>query len=261
MIKTPKFVLLIALLSMGGCVTPGAEWGNAVTLSPGWDHVKQSARTAAKSPHTWVPLAGAAIFSIGDLDEDTLDWALRHHPLSSDRQDAVDLSDDLKTLSKLNYLLTTLTVPSDSFSSRAKGLAGGLVAIGISHGITSGLKSVTNRQRPDKDSNNSFPSLHASETSIFATLAARNIDYFEISKPAKVAWQVSSYTIAGATAWLRVEANRHYPSDVLFGYALGHFLGAFFNDAFINPAYQENFRLGASSTPEGDALLSVDLRW
>ncbi len=214
-----------------------------------------------KSPHIWVPLAAAALFSIGDFDEDTLDWALRHHPLSSDRQDAVDLSDDLKDLLRLNYLLTALAVPSDSYSSRAKGLAGGLVAIELNRGITTGLKSITDSKRPDIDENNSFPSLHASEASIAATLAVRNIDYFEISKPAKIAWQVSSYTVAGVTAWARLEGNRHYPSDVLFGYALGHFLGAFFNDAFINPAYQENFRLGVSSTREGDALLSVDLRW
>lgn len=261
MIKTPNLILLLALLSVGGCISPGAEWGDAATLGPGWDHVKQSATTAVKSPHIWVPLAGAALFSIGNFDEDTLDWALRHHPLSSDRQDAVDLSDDLKGLLKLNYLLTALTVPSDSYSSRAKGLAGGLVAIELNRGISNGLKSITDRKRPDIDENNSFPSLHASEASIAATLAARNIDYFEISKPAKIAWQVSSYTVAGVTAWARIEGNRHYPSDVLFGYALGHFLGAFFNDAFINPAYQENFRLGASFTPEGDALLSVDLRW
>jgi membrane-associated phospholipid phosphatase len=259
--KTHYLILLITLLSVGGCVTPGAEWGRASTFSPGWDHVKQSAATAVKSPHIWVPLAGAALFSIGDFDEDTLDWAIRHHPLSSDRQDAVDISDNLKTLSKLNYLLTALTVPADSISSRTKGVVGGLAAIQINHAITEGLKSVTDRKRPDKDANDSFPSLHASEASIAATLAARNIDYFGFSKPAKVTWQVSSYTVAGLTAWMRVEGNRHYPSDVLVGYALGHFLGAFLNDAFINPAYQENFRLGISSTPEGDALLSVDLRW
>jgi hypothetical protein len=106
-----------------------------------------------------------------------------------------------------------------------------------------------------------FPSGYVSDATFAATLAARNIDYFQISKPVKVAWQVSSYTVAGLTAWVWLEANRHYPTDVLFGYAFGHFLGAFFNDAFINPAYQENFRMGVRSTPEADALLSVDLRW
>jgi len=33
---------------------------------------------------------------------------------------------------------------------------------------------------------------------------------------------------------VRVEANVHDPSDVLTGYALGHFLGSFVNDAFLD---------------------------
>jgi membrane-associated phospholipid phosphatase len=35
-------------------------------------------------------------------------------------------------------------------------------------------------------------------------------------------------------AWARVEARKHYPSDVLAGAALGHFLTAFIHDAFLN---------------------------
>jgi membrane-associated phospholipid phosphatase len=31
-----------------------------------------------------------------------------------------------------------------------------------------------------------------------------------------------------------VEGQRHYPSDVLAGAALGHFLTAFIHDAFLN---------------------------
>jgi hypothetical protein len=30
-----------------------------------------------------------------------------------------------------------------------------------------------------------------------------------------------------------MEEGRHYPSDVLVGYALGHFLSSSFNDAFL----------------------------
>ncbi len=69
----------------------------------------------------------------------------------------------------------------------------------ISRGITNSLKSITERERPDEDNFKSFPSGHVSDATIAATLAARNIDYFRISKPVKVAWQVSSYTVAGLT--------------------------------------------------------------
>jgi membrane-associated phospholipid phosphatase len=40
--------------------------------------------------------------------------------------------------------------------------------------------------------------------------------------------------LASGVAWARVEARVHYPSDVLFGAALGHFLAAFIHDAFLN---------------------------
>jgi len=38
---------------------------------------------------------------------------------------------------------------------------------------------------------------------------------------------------ATATAWARVEAGKHYPSDVLAGAALAHFVTVFIHDAFL----------------------------
>ena len=40
--------------------------------------------------------------------------------------------------------------------------------------------------------------------------------------------------LAGGVAWARVEGRKHYPSDILFGAALGHFVTAFIHDAFLN---------------------------
>ena len=39
--------------------------------------------------------------------------------------------------------------------------------------------------------------------------------------------------IAAGTAWARVEGCKHYPSDVLFGAALGNFVAIFVHDAFL----------------------------
>jgi hypothetical protein len=41
----------------------------------------------------------------------------------------------------------------------------------------------------------------------------------------------STNTVAVATAWARVEAEKHYPTDVLVGAALGHFLTAVIHDS------------------------------
>ena len=42
-------------------------------------------------------------------------------------------------------------------------------------------------------------------------------------------------------AWARVEGDRHYPSDVLAGAALGHFLSAFIHDAFLGLPEDKKF--------------------
>ncbi len=64
--------------------------------------------------------------------------------------------------------------------------------------------------------------------------------------------------IAAGTAWATIEADRHYPSDALLGYALGHFFGAFINDAFLGM----DFKKGAffMIDPLNDGVM-VSMRW
>ncbi len=47
------------------------------------------------------------------------------------------------------------------------------------------------------------------------------------------ALKTSFRAIAWGTAWARVEGGKHYPSDVLFGAALGNFVAIFVRDAFL----------------------------
>jgi len=64
--------------------------------------------------------------------------------------------------------------------------------------------------------------------------------------------------IAAGTAWATIEANRHYPSDVLSGYALGHFLSAFINDAFLGIDYKKEAFLIINPLKDG---VMVSMRW
>ena len=45
--------------------------------------------------------------------------------------------------------------------------------------------------------------------------------------------EVANILLATSVSWARVEAGKHFPSDVLAGAALGHFLSAFIHDAFM----------------------------
>lgn len=100
-------------------------------------------------------------------------------------------------------------------------------------GICRKSKEATDRTRPDGSDDESLPSGHISSASAFATLANRNLQSLSLSKTNRTLLRVGFTTLAAATGWARVEAGRHFPSDVLVGYALGHFISAFFNDAFL----------------------------
>ena len=47
--------------------------------------------------------------------------------------------------------------------------------------------------------------------------------------------KVGFYGMAGGTAWARVEAEKHHATDVLVGYALGHFVARCMHNAFLQP--------------------------
>lgn len=59
----------------------------------------------------------------------------------------------------------------------AKGLAVGLVAIGVNDGI----KDVTDRTRPDDSGDDSLPSKHTSASAVASAMAARNVEYLNLS--------------------------------------------------------------------------------
>ncbi|MCM2350516.1 MAG: hypothetical protein NDI69_10890 [Bacteriovoracaceae bacterium] len=60
--------------------------------------------------------------------------------------------------------------------------------------------------------------------------------------------KAANTTLAAGTLWARPEGQRHYPSDVLVGYALGTFLSGFIYDSLMNLDSDESF----SIIPLGD---------
>ena len=71
----------------------------------------------------------------------------------------------------------------------------------------------------------SFFSGHTSTTSANCFFAAKVFsDYFPDSKLKPYVWTLAA-TIPAATGYFRVEAGKHYPSDVITGYAVGAAIG------------------------------------
>ncbi len=241
-------VMISISLFLGGCGTleNGRGWGQDALFPIDSERISRAAHDAFFDSQTLIPLAGALVFAIDDFDERVSDWAVKHNPIFGSEDNARDASDYLKTALEVEAVGTALATPSGDFPeewafSKLKGLGVELAAVGATSSVTSWLKGATDRSRPDKSDDRSFPSAHASSAFSYATLANRNLDSIDIPRTLKPALKAGNTLLATGVAWARVEGQRHYPSDVLAGAALGHFLTAFIHDAFLNLPEDSNF--------------------
>jgi membrane-associated phospholipid phosphatase len=233
-----QIVFLILIVDLSACATlpNGHGWGQDVTLSPGWERVQTAAINAASSPITWVPLLAAGLLQIDNADHNLSRWASDNTPIFGSQQTADTISTDLERASIGLYVATALAAPSGEeqwLANKAKGFGVALGAELMTAGITEGLKTATGRQRPNGMGHASFSSGHASTAAVSATLAADNIDILQIPASGRIALQGLGAGLVVGTAYARVEAKKHFPSDVLVGAALGHFIGVFANEAFL----------------------------
>jgi membrane-associated phospholipid phosphatase len=245
------FLIFILSLSVAGCGTlpNGRGWGQDALSSSSLARIPRAAYNALFDLHTLLPAVGAVVCAAGDFDDDVADWATRHTPVFGSVEDAQKASDWLRATLQVEAAVTALATPSGNASRqwaywKAKGLGVELAALGVTGGVTQLLKATTDRGRPDEPQDKtSFPSGHASGAFAAATLANRNVDALAVSQPLRRTVQIANLGLASGTAWARLEGGRHFPSDVLAGAALGHFLSAFIHDAFLGLPDTGRFRL------------------
>jgi membrane-associated phospholipid phosphatase len=231
----------VVALFLGGCGTleNGRGWGEDALWPLDWDRIARAGRDALCDPGTWVPAVGALVFSIDDFDERVSDWAVEHNPIFGTENGADNASNYLSTVLGAEVLATALATPSGDtpgvwLPSKLKGLTVEAGALWATAGLTDLLKGAAGRERPDDSDDKSFPSGHTSHAFACATLANRNLEFIDSLDGIRPVLQIGNTILASGVAWARVEARKHYPSDVLAGAALGHFLTAFIHDAFLN---------------------------
>jgi membrane-associated phospholipid phosphatase len=249
---------LVGMVLLAGCgvMANNRGWGQDATVVPGWERIGRAATNAALAPETWAPAAGALAFQINHADQKVAKWASSNTPLYGSRQRAEQMSDDLLHAAGAVWIVSAVITPSgeeilDWTVNKAWGI-GIQAGTGILLRKTVGfLKDTTDRTRPNGHDKESFPSAHASSTSLYTSLTSKNIETMDWSDTTVTMTQYGLGALAASTAWARLEANQHYPSDVLAGIALGHFFGAFFTDAFIGVENPRNLRVLLEPSKEG----------
>ena len=102
-----------------------------------------------------------------------------------------------------------ISEPSHDFVDRALAQATAWATMGI---LVNAMKYTVREERPDGSARNSFPSGHTATAFMGAELV--RLEYGPW-------WGAGAYTVATATALLRVYNERHWTSDLLGGAAIG----------------------------------------
>lgn len=200
--------------------------GDRINVSPGWQKFSQRLNNVVRRPQFWAPLAGALAVQIDDQDERLTERLREDTPIFGSTSDASQASDDLRDLTRLGYMTTALVAPVNRETNwgetKLKLLLtewAGVEATGV---LTGWIKEASDRERPDGRDRRSFPSGHTSKATAQARFAILNSEYLPISETTETAMNAGFNGLAIGTAWARIEAGRHHPSDVLAGWSLGY---------------------------------------
>ncbi len=259
MLRSFPPALYTALILVAVLVSAPAQAGQD-RFWPTKERWRKAFRTAARDPVTWAPAAGAALIGLGGWDSDISDWAIRENPVFGSNQNAIEWSDDLRTAAHLAQLATLFVVaePEHPWRSRGRRFVVQHAAAYVTTTLTSGLKAATDRERPDRSDRESFPSGHSSRSFSYAASGRRNLRDSGLPRGVREGLGIGLTSLAAGTAWARVEAGKHNPTDVLVGAALGNFVSVLINDAFLatKPDIMVGLYLGG-----GESGITLVARW
>jgi membrane-associated phospholipid phosphatase len=257
-ILLPLVMLSFSLFITGcGTLNNGRGWGQDAIYPVEQKRITHAAYHAFFDLQTLIPAAGALIFTVDHYDKNASHWATRHHPIFGSENTAEQTSEYLLYSLEAETFATMVATPGgkdpkDWAYSKAKGLGVELAAELATVGTTNLLKNATDRSRPE-GGGKSFPSNHSSNAFSSTTLSNRNLNAIPMAEEIRMPLQIGNILLATCVGWARVEAGKHYPSDVLAGAALGHFLSAFIYDAFMG--LPEHRRLGIYIEPSKHGVM------
>lgn len=242
--KILKLFFLAALLISASCsmFTKKGSWGKDALWPVKGERIANAIKKNMENPHVWLPLGFAGVTYFGNYDQKISDWAVEYKPIYTTKDNTSFWSDRFNNIllyeMYLSILLTTSMDEDKSLTQYAisKG-KGALVVNMASRGAKISrdqLAKSFKRQRPNGEDHLSFPSGHSTDAGIRNTLVSKNLDSTPMHNFLRIGIKTINTTMASGTLWARLEGQRHYPSDILSGYALGTFLSGVVYDSLMN---------------------------
>jgi hypothetical protein len=214
-----------------------------------------------RSSHVWAPVALAGLVRIHNYDAKIADWGRLQNPLFGNQDRAERRSDQFNDVLEYEAYVTLIFSPTleGEFSWSKFGKKKGVELLALEGGVrgsywtTQGGKKLFRRERPQQQDNLSFPSGHATAAGAWRKAADNNLDNFD--KPYPVLGALNQ-SLAIGTMWARIEAGKHYPSDVLVGYAFGSFITGMVWSATFTPSAGGPF-VSLTPTMGGTGITSI----
>lgn len=243
--------IFFASTSSCSLFTRKGKWGKNALWPIRTNKIVKAFKDNASSAHVWLPLAGAGLVHWTGNDKKPSQWASNEKIIYHDQENTSHWSDQFNNIllyeMYFSILLTSSMNEEASLKEYALSKAKGALVVNFASTSTrytrGQLARTFRRERPNGANHLSFPSGHATEASSRNMLISKNLDSIEMDPSLKIALKVANTSMAVGTLWARIEGKRHYPSDVLAGYAVGSFVSGFIYDALMNLDARESFSL------------------
>lgn len=246
-----RIVFLILLFTLTSCsfIQRKGSWGKKAIYPLSLSNLKDAFVKNASSEHFWAPLIGAGVISAADWDQKISNWASTETPIYGSQDNAEDYSNYFDQALKYEAYGTIFLTPSweedgewtDYAVNKAKGTLVVWTSYTQARAFNNYIRSFTFRERPNHANNESFPSGHATTLSAGRNISNKNLSTVRMNEDLRKTVYILNTTAAAGGMWARVEGQRHYPTDVLVGYSLGHLVSGFLYDFLMNLEPEETF--------------------
>lgn len=257
-----SLILLCLLVFCCFATAQGDRQGCAIwSWWPSNSQWRNAAVNAVRPPGTWLPVICAAVIAAGGWDREISDWAIQERPVFGSYEAAQDASDMLCSSAHIGMVVTVLTVPGDDapwLLSTTRRIVWEHVGVIAAASATDPIKRLTDRERPN-GGKRGFPSWHATRAASYVGMGCRNLDLINLRRAYRRSAQFILASLAAGTAWARVEAGEHYPTEVLAGTALGNFIALLVHDAFLGRS--ERHEVYLQTDIGGVSILKLEVRF